>query len=868
MMNSLLLIRANAALCFIILIGATAWMGVHEVRNNSAEKLKQAEIAITSSVENSTRLLNGYVLMRQVASNYIPHDPTDISILFEDNPLFKGVSRAYIHQDTYAGNIITDYAIRILNVFEQYESKALYKYEVERTELMLTMGADSFLIKLEGSNDLVVASKILSIIDNFGRTTFESVLIYLDIESVALKYGASHINISLPLLPLLPLSKNQDFEPSFKYSAFDGVGVKTVHSFSNGDFNLDMELSRHITLADINIWAFIAFSLLIIIAYFITTTQLRNEKSIKAQRQAVISGKLKKNVFSNMVMDNINEAVVAIDSNYHVIFMNNAANQMSGFTDKEAIGTPVKDIFPLAYETTGELINCPANYIFEGPCDDCSGISVLKNKHNEVFLIESNPALMRDNNDNVIGASIFFKDVTVMRRLTKHLEDQAKFDYLTGLYNRRYFESELDSLVFDARNGESHALCILDLDRFKVVNDSAGHQAGDQLLKDISAIITETVRESDKVARIGGDEFAVLMFDCPLMQSKIISNNIVEKIRGYKFTYDNHTFNNVNASAGLLHIKGNTAVDFKEAMMMADSACGVAKKKGRDQVQVYTPSDVDIAKNSTDTYWYTRVINALTRDQFSLHLQEISSVSKSARCGGTHYEVLVRMKDHDGKLVPPNTFIPAIERYDISHSLDEWVISKTFSLINDCRAAISDDTLFNINLSGASLTNDSILEIIKEGLDKANFPGHMICFEITETDVVKNFSQAKIFIKTLREYGCLFALDDFGTGYSSFSYLKNLDVNFLKIDGHFIKDINSNNIDKYFVEAINKIAHFLELETIGEYVEDENTLNTLIELGIDYAQGFHITKSRPWEEVISIHNVHSDDNDIDLTGAA
>lgn len=437
------------------------------------------------------------------------------------------------------------------------------------------------------------------------------------------------------------------------------------------------------------------------------------------------------------------------------------------------------------------------------------------------------------------------KDVTVAYRMAQKIAHQATHDPLTGLLNRRAFEQSIYSLLESkCSGGEEHAICYLDLDQFKVVNDTCGHVAGDELLRQLADLLAHQIRKGDTLARLGGDEFGVLMEYCTTAQAHRVADALRQSIQNFRFVWDNKRFN-LGVSIGLVPVnegRGSVAA----VLSAADNACYAAKNAGRNRIHVYREDDAALARRRGDIQWLARINHALEDDRFHLYCQPIAPITPAAY-KGAHYELLIRMEDEDGQMVLPGLFLPAVERYDLATKLDRWVIRTTFKWLSRRPERLNDLFLCGINLSGCSLTNNGVLDFIINQLGKYGIPPYKICFEVTETAAIVNLSNATHFIKALNELGCQFALDDFGSGLSSFAFLKNLPVDFLKIDGVFVKGIADDPIDLAMVKSINEIGHAMGKQTIAEFVENKGILDKLKrgEIGVDYVQGYAIGRPQP-----------------------
>ena len=450
-----------------------------------------------------------------------------------------------------------------------------------------------------------------------------------------------------------------------------------------------------------------------------------------------------------------------------------------------------------------------------------------------------------DGGDLVIG---IMRDTTAQKHAIAEIERQAIYDDLTGLYNRREFSTRLDQLLKDAQMRDArHSLLYMDLDQFKVVNDSCGHIAGDELLRQLSALIKAKVRSSDMLARLGGDEFGVLLEDCSVEKAMEVAETLRQTISGFRFHWQNKRFE-VGVSIGVNPISSG-AGSIVDALSAADAACYVAKDKGRNRIQLYVGGE-ECARKRDEMNWVSRITQALEEQRFRLYYQNILPVKTDNACL-EHREILLRMIDEEGNVVPPGEFIPAAEKYSLMPTIDRWVISTLFaresrhwrSMLEQCQACEADCNMFySINLSGASLNDDHFLDFLREQIAKYDIPPSAVCFEITETVAISNLQRISSFIQELKTLGFRFALDDFGSGMSSFAYLKSLPVDFLKIDGALVREIAHNEIDLCMVEAISRIALKMGMMTIAEYVESDAILEKLKEIGVTHAQGYAIHK--------------------------
>ena len=433
------------------------------------------------------------------------------------------------------------------------------------------------------------------------------------------------------------------------------------------------------------------------------------------------------------------------------------------------------------------------------------------------------------------------KELKLGQEYSVKLAYHASHDPLTNLVNRLEFEKRLAlALHTAASQGRQHSVMYLDLDQFKIVNDTCGHAAGDQLLRQVGALLKEQVREGDSLARLGGDEFGVLLENCPLQEAIGIADKLRQCIADFRFVSEGKSFS-IGASVGVVQV-ADGMLNLTDILSAADAACYMAKEKGRNRVQFYRPHDSEVSMRRGEMEWVPRLQRALQEGRFVLYSQQIMSI------GGrfpqtSHHELLVRMLDEHGKVIPPMAFIPAAERYSIMPMIDQWVIHNAFAAISSLGP---DCGTYAINISGASIGDERLLEFVREQFRKYVMPPRSICFEITETAAIANFDKAARFFGEMKSLGCLFSLDDFGAGMSSFGYLKHLPVDFIKIDGSFVKDVAHDPVAVAMVRAINDVGHVMGKKTIGEFVDGESVLGVLREIGVDFAQGHWISRPSPF----------------------
>lgn len=438
-------------------------------------------------------------------------------------------------------------------------------------------------------------------------------------------------------------------------------------------------------------------------------------------------------------------------------------------------------------------------------------------------------------------------DITQNEMMSERLRFQANCDSLTGLLNRRAFETRLASALAQCkRDGRQHTLCYIDLDQFKVVNDTCGHFAGDELLRQLTRLLQQQLRSHDTLARLGGDEFGLLLEDRTLEQSRELCQRLLKTIRTYRFCWDEFQFA-IGASIGLVPITQATD-SVSNLFSSADTACYAAKESGRNRIHCFLHNDTELQKRNVEMQWAGKLQRALEENRLQLYFQPIQAINQDG-LKLLNFEVLLRLKNPRGEIIPPSAFLPAAERYNLMPLLDRWVTFTALEWLNNHPDTLNKLHKCSINLSGLTLSDTNFLEALTEKLQQTQVPGDKLCFEITETAAISNMQIASTFIQAMRALGCSFALDDFGSGLSSFAYLKNLSVDFLKIDGTFIKDMVNNPIDLAMVKSINEIGHTMGIQTVAEFVEDQDTLHKLEQLGVDFAQGYGIAKPAPFDKL-------------------
>ncbi|HEY8101297.1 MAG TPA: EAL domain-containing protein [Burkholderiaceae bacterium] len=555
---------------------------------------------------------------------------------------------------------------------------------------------------------------------------------------------------------------------------------------------------------------------------------------------------------AEVTLGSIGDAVITTDDTGKTKYLNRVAEQLTGWSLEQAKDKSIDTIFQVVDEATGELYeNVALKCLRLKQTIGVTSRSQLITKDHRTIAIEDSAAPIRSKDGRVLGAVLVFHDVSHERQLNHQLSWQASHDALTSLINRREFEIHLAGALATAKSEhDTHALLYMDLDQFKVINDTCGHNAGDALLQVLTKMLQEKMRDSDILARLGGDEFGVLLLNCPVEQAHYLADNLRTAVKDFRFVWDKHTFE-IGVSIGLVAINADSK-SMSELLIAADQACYIAKEQGRNRVHLYQESDLALARRHGEMLWVARLSEAMERNHFRLYKQPIVSLNGSSH---RHEEILIRIVNGNGELILPGAFIPAAERYDMMLQIDRWVIRKLchhirqqhgeMNLLRKDASTNALSTSYSINLSGISLNDNSLHQYIAEQFQEFGVSPEHISFEITETAVIANMANAQLFMEKIKKLGCRFALDDFGSGLSSFAYLKAFPVDYLKIDGLFVRDIATNAINRAMVSAINEVGHVMGIKTIAEYVENDDTLESVRNIGIDYAQGYAVGKLEP-----------------------
>ena len=573
--------------------------------------------------------------------------------------------------------------------------------------------------------------------------------------------------------------------------------------------------------------------------------QKRREEELEAIRSELFDAK----ELAEITLHSIGDGVITTDARGIIQYLNPVAEKLTGWKTAEALGMPLAQAFFIVDETSRRPARNPVTTCLEqGQTVSHTSHILLISRTGKENAIEHSAAPIRARDGDLLGAVLIFHDNTPARSLARQIEYQASHDPLTKLANRRAFEHRLKLNLEEARQDQvDHTLLYLDLDQFKVVNDTCGHAAGDALLQQIAPLVRAQLRKEDVFGRLGGDEFGILLRSCNLENGVRIADVVRATISGFRFLWQDKTFK-LGASIGVVSV--NAESGSAEALLQAaDEACYAAKENGRNRIHVFKADDRELAARRNEMQWVSQIHSALSEERLLLYGQGIFPFADGVSAGA-HYEVLLRMRDRQGGLSPPGAFLPAAERYGLMPALDRWVVQTVLRMLREHPQHLEDLELCSVNLSAASASDESFLDFMVEELQQSEVPLEKICFEITETGIVANLARARSFIITLQTMGCLFALDDFGSGMSSFAYLRDLPVDILKIEGAFVKDLAQDSVSEAMVKSINDIGHVMQKKTIAEFVEDEACIAKLRAMGVDYGQGYGLARPVPLEELM------------------
>jgi diguanylate cyclase (GGDEF)-like protein/PAS domain S-box-containing protein len=570
-------------------------------------------------------------------------------------------------------------------------------------------------------------------------------------------------------------------------------------------------------------------------------------KLLQAKEQAeqhAVSAETEKN-FSQLTLQSIIDGVITTDISGNITSMNPMAEQLSGWSREDAHGKSIADIMHLVNESTKKRIDNPIENIeSRSVLDEPVSAVLIQNESGVETPVEYIAAPMRNSDSAIVGIVVIIHDESVQRSLNRQLTFQATHDALTGLINRYELERRLKNIVGKPpSDAVKNTLCYLDLDQFKLVNDTCGHAAGDELLKQITFMLQGRIRDKDSLARLGGDEFGLLLENCDVEKAREIAEDMINTIKNFNFNWDDYNFS-ISASIGIVEITADID-NCEDLLSRADSACYLAKESGRNSIQIYTPENDKLITQQREMHWVSRINHALEENRFQLYFQPISSLKTNGGKFINHGEILLRMIDKEGDIISPNSFLSAAERYNMIRMIDEWVLESTIHWLSVRKQKV----LVSVNLSGMSLSDKTFLNYVVTKIKEYNINPELLCFEITETAAISHLATAIHFMTVLKKFGCTFALDDFGSGLSSFSYLTSLPVDYLKIDGSFVVDIDKDPMHYAMVKSINEVGQVMGIKTIAEYAASDNIIKCLKEIGVDHAQGYAVSRPVPLSSI-------------------
>jgi len=547
------------------------------------------------------------------------------------------------------------------------------------------------------------------------------------------------------------------------------------------------------------------------------------------------------------------DAVLRFDAVGSIDYWNPAAHRLLALTGSEARGKRFAEVGTLLSELSRQPLEDPIAACLERVEEiEAQEEAVLVTAAGPEFPVRFSVSPIRDGQEHLAGAVLVLRDVTQLRQRERQITYLASHDPLTGLINRRQFEQVLEEVLREVpQKGRRHLIFYLDLDEFKRINDTCGHLAGDEMLKQVTSLLLSKVRSSDVLARLGGDEFGVVLRDCPFDKALEIADAMREVVKDFRFTWEGRIFQ-IGVSIGVVPV--DAEVGREQLLRAADAACYVAKEKGRNRIQIFQPDDVDAASRFGDMQWIHRLQSALQEGRFHLYWQPLEALGVReswASPGRLRGEVLVRMED-EGEIVPPSAFVPAAERYRLMAALDRWVLKTLLRRLATARMVRdwAEGDCLGVNLSGQSLAETGFEEFVLKVIRESGIPPDRLCFEVSETAVIANLAAAQRFFVALKKVGCRLSLDDFGSGLASFGYLRSLPVDFLKINGEFVRAADQDPVARTIVESVHRIGHVLGIETVGKCVETPKVRQLLAAIGVDYAQGYQVAGVVPFEPLL------------------
>jgi len=701
---------------------------------------------------------------------------------------------------------------------------------------LLTTSINHLLTRVASTNESEVASTTPKLFADLGDRIHEAVLVHRDVILYANRQFATFVGVDR--IELVGRRLGDLVPPEYAELVNENIRRRFAGEAAPDRYEIDMvgmqgQLSRlEITTAPVDYEG--APALLITGVEIIPTQTVQQLRLPPDPTDPTAPG------MHSLALDSLAEAIITTDAAGLITYINAAAERLTGSLSAAAVGKTLEDIVGFVDETDRRLLSDPVRQALTSgaPVNLSRRALLLSRTSGSERSIELSASPIRNDAKELVGAVVLLHDVTELRGLARQMSYQATHDALTGLVNRREFETRLEESIESGHRGDGqHVLCYLDLDRFKVVNDTSGHLAGDSMLREVAKVLRDAVRDSDTVARLGGDEFGMLLIGCPLEKARQIADDVCRAVGDYRFVWKDKIFN-IGVSIGLVEISRESGT-LEELFAAADSACYVAKKQGSGRVAVYSARDEALARHTGEIQWLQKLQSALKENRFQLYHQPIVP-AYGQDGGGPAMEVFVRLQDEAGHEVPPSEFVRAAERYRLMSLVDRWVVQTTLAALGRGAIPIPANRSVAINVSGQTLGDVQFLEFVVECLDSTGVTPSQVCFEITETAVVANLDHARRFVGVLHGMGCQFALDDFGSGVGSFSNLKNLPMDYLKIDGSFMRNLARDSVNQAMVTAMIKLARTLNFKVIAEQVEDEAGLEAARRMGVDYIQGYAV----------------------------